>query len=513
VNVGNLVTVRARGRSRELASRHALGADLGQLARQLVCENVVLSLTGGVLGIVLGVWALEWVKAIGADRLPRGFEIASDLTGALATLGLTFVIGLVLGLVPAMRLRTLDLNAELREESRGGTSGRRESLARGVMATAQFATAFVVVAGAALLLSSFMAATRVELGFEPAGVTTATVELPTPYRNPAAQSQYVRRALEVLHAMPEVQAAGVTNSVPYSGISTIVVAPETEPDKRVEPLAVTISPGYFDAMGVPVLAGRDFDRHDGMDAANVRVIIDSALARSLWPGATAVGRRLHHPADSTKLLTVIGVFGNMRFASPRIAGRAPQGTIFFTYDDRPGTTMSFVVKSKAGPNIAARVRAEMTKADPTVPVYRQRSMQDWIDLALTFRRVPMVIAVMYAVVSLILAAVGVYGVVAHGVAQRERELGVRMALGGTNAGIFRLVLGGGVRIVAIGLAMGLVGSYFVGQLMTVLLYGVAPTSVAVLLPVSAVLSAVALLATIVPAWRASRIDPVAVLNR
>jgi predicted permease len=522
VNVANLVTVRARSRSRELATRHALGADISQLARLLVCESVLLSLAGGVLGIWLGVWALDWIGALGVDQLPRGFEIAADFTGAFATLALTFVIGVVLGLVPTARLHRMDLNAELREESRGGTSGRRDSLARRAMATAQFATAFIVVGGAALLFTSFQAAMRVDLGFEPANVSTATVELPTAYRNPEAQSQYVRRTLAALQAMPEIAAAGVTTAVPYAGgVSTSRISSESQPGTLTEPILVTISPGYFKAMGVPIVAGRDLDDRDGAIGSEVRVVIDDRLAQTLWPGADAVGRRLYSPeypnnpakiTPATKFLTVVGVAANMRFVRPR-TGITPNGTIYYTYDQRPNTTISFVIRSKIDADIASRARAVMMKTDPTVPVYRQRSAQAWIDLAMTDRRAPMLIAVMYAIVSLVLAAVGIYGVITHGVVQREREIGVRMALGGTAANVFGLVLGGGVRIIAVGLAAGLAGGYAVAQLMRNLLYGAAPASLWILILAGAGLSAVALVATIVPAWRASRIDPVGALNK
>jgi predicted permease len=524
-NVANLMIVRAGSRTREMATRHAIGGDLGQLARLLLAESTLLALAGGALGVALGASALRSVEVIGLDQLPRGHEIGLDPAGVVIMLALTAGIGVVLGVAPVVRLRRMNLNAELREEGRSGTTSRRAHAGRTIMATAQFAIAFVVLAGAGLLFASFKAATDVNLGFEAAGVATVTVELPTEYRNRPAQSQYVRRTIEVLRGLPEVEAAGVTTLVPLSGSSyTGIIAAERQAispgASLLTPSHVIVTSGFFEAMGVSLAAGRQFDDRDTADAPSV-VMIDDRLARTLWPGENAVGRRLYFPEDpsdpgkispTTQLMAVVGVVQEMRFLPPQ-NDVSPTGAVFYPYDQRPITTITFVVKARMTTDATGRVRAAMTATDPQVPVYRLRSMEDWIDRAFVGRRAPMIIAVLFAVVSMLLSAIGVYGVVAHGVAQRRRELAVRMALGGTAGEVFRLMLVKGLRIVAAGLAIGLVGAYFAGQVMRAQLFGVAPTSATVLLGVAAGLGVVALVASVVPAWRASRIDPVVVLGR
>jgi predicted permease len=526
VNLANLVIVRAGGRAREMATRHAIGGDLSRLARQLMTETTVLSVAGGVLGMLMGWWALRSVTALSLDQLPRGYEISLDAFSLAAVAGLTLLVGIILGLAPVFRLRRMNLTVDLREETRGGTASRRANQIRNSMATVQVAIALVVLVGAGLLFASFRAFMSSDFGFQPGNVGTITLTMPgTSYGEPEKRVGFQQRALAALRALPGVEAAGGTTLVPFGGsISNSVILAEGHVMKPGESLLApsngTVTTGYFEAMGVRLQSGRFFDTRDVFTATKV-VVIDDRLARLFWPGQEAVGRRLYRPTDNkdltrispqTQFLTVVGVIKEMALIDPR-GDVKPVGVVYFPYEQNAGNTLTLAVKTHTPADVTNSVRAALARLDPQVPVYRPRPMQEWIDRALVGRRAPMLIALAFAAVALFLSSIGVYGVLAYGVSQRRRELGVRLALGGTGRTIFRLVLATGLKIVGVGLAVGLVGSYLVGEVMRSQLFNIAPTNPLVLLVVVATLSIVATLASIVPAWRASRIDPIVVLSR
>jgi predicted permease len=526
VNLANLIVVRASSRTREMATRHAIGGDLARLARQLLTETVVLSLVGGAIGVLAGWWALRSVTALSLDQLPRGYEIALDLPSLAAIALLTIGVGVILGVAPAVRLRRMNLNLELREESRGGTAGRRANMIRAGMATMQVGIALVVLTGAGLLFASLRAVTHADVGFQSDHVETLAISVPSSaYASGAPLISFEQRALDTIRALPNVESAGVTTLVPFSGeVSNSVILAEGHEMKPGESLLAPsmgiASDGYFETLGVKLLRGRFFDRRDAATAPKV-VIIDDRMARAFWPGRDAIGRRLYRPGDpknltkitpETQFLTVVGVIKEMTMLDPR-GDVTPVGTVFFPYEQNTARTMTLLVKSRGAGAVTNSVRAALAQIDSQVPAFRPRTMQEWIDLALVGRRVPMMIAMTFAIVALFLSAIGVYGVLAYGVVQRRRELGVRLALGGTASRIFGLVLANGVRIVAGGIVAGLAGAYFVGQIMRNQLVGITPTNPLVLLLVTMILSAVALIASVIPAWRASRIDPIVVLSR
>jgi predicted permease len=526
VNLANLVIVRAGGRAREMATRHAIGGELSRLARQLLTETTVLSLAGGALGMLFGWWALRSVAALSLDQLPRGYEISLDLVSVAAVAGLTFVVGIVLGLAPVARLRRMNLNVDLREETRGGTAGRRANLIRHAMATTQVAIALVVLVGAGLLFASFRALMQSDFGFRPENVGTITLTMPNNlYAEAAKRVGFMQRAMEALRAQPGVAAVGATTFVPFGGnISNNVILAEGHTMKPGESLLApsngTVTAGYFEAMGARLQSGRFFDNRDTATATKV-VVIDDRLARLFWPGQEAVGRRLHNITDlkdftkitpQTQFWTVVGVVKEMQVMDPR-GDVKPVGIVYYAYEQNAASTLTVMIKTQRPGDLSNVARATLGQIDSQVPVYRPRSMDEWIGRALVGRRVPMLIAVAFGAVALFLSSIGVYGVLAYGVSQRRRELGVRLALGGTAATIFKLVFSSGLRIVGAGLAIGLVGSYLVGRVMASQLFNVAPTNPFVLLSVVMTLSAVAMIASVVPAWRASRIDPIVVLSR
>jgi predicted permease len=527
VNIANLVIVRGSGRTRELATRHAIGGEIGRLARQLLTETTLLAVTGGILGLLLGWWAIRSVAALNLDQLPRGYEISLTPLDIATVVGLTLIVGLVLGLAPVLRLRRMNLNLELREESRGGTSGRRATVVRQALATVQVAIALTLLLGAGLLLASFRAVMSMDFGFDPANVSTASVTLPaSAYPNTPALISFEQRALTAIRALPAVEAAGVTGIVPFSGgVSNNVIMAEgyvmKSGESLVAPMQMTVSHGYFEALRIVVVKGRAFDARDTNEATRV-AIVDERLAARFWPDRDPIGRRLYFPSDpgnatlitpQTPFFNVVGVVREVQMNGPS-ADFSPVGTFYFPFEQTSFRGPTFVVRTKgADPNAMAEVRRALAAIDPQLPVFRQQTMQEWIDRALVGRRAPMLIAMAFGAVALFLSAVGIYGVLAYGVAQRRRELGVRLALGGSAASVFNLVLVDGIRIVIIGIVAGLAAAYGVGKLMESLLYGVSPLNPMVLTLVTLTLSVVALIASVVPAIRASRINPIVVLSK
>jgi predicted permease len=526
-NIANLVMVRSSGRTREMATRHAIGGDLGRLARQLLTETTLLAVTGGLLGLGLGWAAVRFIASLNLDQVPRGYEITLDGAGIALTLGLAMAAGLLIGVAPVLRLWRMNLNVELREESRGGTAGRRANLVRRVLATVQIALALLLLVGAGLLFASFRAVMRLDLGFQPAQVHTSALNLPgSAYPDAKARIAFEQRALTALRALPGVEAAGGTTLLPFSGnVSNNVIMAEgyvMKPgESLIAPSSGTAAAGYFEAMHIPIVKGRAFDARDTAEATKV-VIVDEKLASKFWPDQDPLGRRLYFPDDpkdltkitpNTRFLTVVGVTANVEMFPPGV-GLASVGTYYQAFEQNPPGGLTFTVRTRAAaPGLAQDVRKVIRDIDPQLAVFRQQPMQQWIDDALIGRRIPMLIALGFGGVALLLAAIGVYGVLAYSVAQRKRELGVRMALGGSAGRVFGLVLTDGLKIAGAGLAVGLAGSFFVGQIMKSQLFAVSPMNPIVLILVSLILALVALVACAIPALRASRINPIIVLGK
>ncbi len=529
-NLANLILVRSNARARELATRQAIGAGAGRLARQLVTETMLLAVTGGLTGVLLGWWALRVLVAGNLERLPRGHEVTIDAAGIALMLGITVVVGVLLGLAPVARLTRRDLNLELREEGRSGIGGRRARLVRRSLATAQVAVAFVLLIGAGLLLASFRAVIDLEPGFDPDNVYTARISLPDgAYPDVASRGSFAARALDAVRAIPDVESAGVTTTLPFTDDAndSVILAEgyEVKPgESLISPTLSLVSPGYFESMRIRASSGRLFNDSDVVGSTPT-IIIDEWLAEKWWPGRDAVGRRLYFPSDlkditavtaDTVFFTVIGVVPLVRLGDP-VAGRSAVGAYYLpigSASQQAPRTMSFVIRTRASSDsIMARVRESLFAIDPGLPLYRAGTMESWIEDTYVSRRVPMRVAMAFGAVGLFLAAIGIYGVLAYGVAERRRELGVRMALGGSPRRVFAMVLADGAKIVATGVAIGAAGAYGVGRLMESQLFGVSPLEPAVLMLVALGIGVVGVGASLLPSWRATRIDPVRVLNK
>jgi predicted permease len=526
VNIANLVIVRSHARARELATRHAIGAGLGRLSRQLFTESVMLAGLGGLLGLAVGWWALKGITAMTLDQLPRGHEVRLDLASAAAIFGLSLAVGVLIGLVPVMRLRRTNLNATLREEGRGGTTGRGAALIRRALATVQVAIACVLLIGAGLLLASFRAVLKIDPGFDPANVVGVAMSLPRAvYAEDPQIRAFTDRALTAIRGIPGVEAAGVTTQLPFSGDSSdsVILAEGytmAPGESLISPQQTWASDGYFEAMKLPLVEGRYFDRRDTAESTPV-IIVDERLAQKFWPGRSPLNRRMYLPTSpkdvlavtpETRFMTVVGVVRNVQMSDPS-PSRVPVGAYYMPYSQDPSSAMMLVVRTRLDRDaFVAEARRQIAALDPDLPLYSAETMTDLMSQGFVGRRVPMIIASAFGVVALLLAALGIYGVLAYGVAERRREIGIRMALGSSTGQVFGLVLGDGAKITVAGLVLGLAGGIALSGVMDRVLFGVAATDVGVLAGVALVLGIVAFVATVVPARRAARVNPVTALQ-
>ncbi len=524
LNITNLALVRATGRGKELATRHSLGAGHLRIARQLLVESLLLTAAGGLGGVLLGGWLLGGLKRLDISELPRGGEIRMDAVVVAAMLGLAVVVGIVVGIVPVVRLLRLDLNALLRDESRGGTSGQGARRGRRALVTVQFAFAFVLLVCAGLLAASFRRVLAVQPGFDTRGVFSALINLPRTKYKDGDLAGFGARTLEAVRRLPGVASAGLTSVIPFGGsYSDGVVFPEgyvfTKGESVISPDLIAVSDGYLETMHTRLLRGRLFNASDDAQAPP-RVLVDARLAQKFWPNQDPIGKRVYRPDDSqhltpgpnTKMLTVVGVVENVKFRG-LVEADARFGACYFPFAQAPSHGFALAARTAGEPRaLTAAIRRVVAGLDPELPLFDVHTMDERTQQTLVSRRVPMLLALGFAAVALFLAAVGVYGVLAYQVAQRTREIGIRMALGATARAITRLVMAESGQMLVAGLFVGLVGTIAAGRAMRSLLYAIEPMNVPVLLTVTAVLLAVALVAALVPARRAQQIDPAVALS-
>lgn len=524
VNVINLVSIRASGRVRELATRHALGASMQRLSRQILTESVLIAGVGGALGLALGWIALRTAAPLALEQLPRGEAIAIDPMTVAFVVALVLIVGLVVGLFPVAALRRADLGQIVREEGRSGTASRRTRAVRRVLVTSQVAFALVLLVGAGLLLASFQRVLAVHPGFDPDRLLSGRLSLPAArYTDDTAVHSATTRILERVRSLPGVQAAGVTSTLPLSGDhnDSLIFAEEYQPapgESLISPSQVNVSAGYFEAMATQLRAGRFFDARD-VEGAPRTIIVDEQLAAKFWPGQDPLGRQMYFPSNVQDLaerpardqwMTVIGVVENVRLDG-LVDGPSFRtvGAYYMPIEQNVVRNVSLVVRTLAAPtSVTSAVREAVSGVDPELPFYAVRTMAERVDLSLLDRRTPMVLAVTFAGVALFLAAIGIYGVLAYQVTQRSREIGIRMALGARTNSIFGMVLREGATIVAVGGAIGLAGTFMLRQTLQSQLHEVGAMDPTVIAIVGGLLVVVALVATILPARRAAGTDPV-----
>jgi putative ABC transport system permease protein len=514
-NVANLLLARAGSRQREMAIRRALGATRWRIVLQLLVESVILSALGGAMGVLFAVWGLEGLRAFMPAGVPRAETIAIDGWVLAFALAVSLVSGIIFGLVPALHSSRTDLSRSLKEGERSVSETRSRRRVRSVLVVSEFALAMVLLIGAGLLIKSFVRLMEVKPGFDPTNVLTMNVILPPRYEKPSDMTNFYRMAIERFQNVPGVRAAGAVFGLPLgdmgvNGDFTIEGKPPLEAGVTASKLVV--STGYFRTMGIPLLRGRFFSETD-TDKSTPVVIISENMAEMFWPGEDPIGKRLQPGFRSKPMCTVAGVVGNVH--QNGFAKKAPMA-IYMPDSQAPVFLLSaaaFVVRTEGFPqSLAGTFRRELQEIDKELPLYDVRSMEELVSNSLSEPRFNMLLLAVFAGLALALASIGIYGVMAYSVAERTREIGIRMAMGAQAEDVVRLVLKQGTALISIGLAFGLAASFALTRVISTFLFGVSATDPVTFAGIAVLLGVVALVACYIPARRATRVDPIVALR-
>ncbi|MFI5336774.1 MAG: ABC transporter permease [Opitutales bacterium] len=515
-NVASLLLTRAIARERELAIRVALGAGRGRLLRLLLTESLLIFLGGGVLGLLVAWWGVDTLGPLGLSSLPRAQSVHLDITVFGFTLLSALLTGLGFGALPAWSAARGDAVTALKEAGSHGTAGRRTQRVRAGLVVTEIALAVMLLSTAGLLVRSFERLQQEQPGFSPRGVITARLTLPAAkYDQPEKRVAFAHAALDRLRALPGVRTAGLTTDLPFSGSSSSstytspdIVVPRGAPSPHARNRSV--DPEYFQTLGIALLRGRLFTGADTALAPKV-VIIDRLLADRYWPGQDPIGKRLDLGGDAPNYRQVVGVVAPVKIEN--LEENVQKETIYSPFAQAPGTDLFLVARTDGAPGLlASAVRDAVRAADPEEPVFEVKTMQQRVDDATQTRRAPMVLLSLFSGVALLLAVLGVYGVLAFSVALRTPEFGVRLALGASTGNIARLVLRQGAWLVLTGVGTGLLGYLMLSRLIGQLLFGIAPTDPVALTLAPLVLAGAALIACLLPIRRATRVNPLEALR-
>jgi len=517
-NIANLLLVRAHARRKEVAIRTALGAGRGRIVRQLLTESFVLAAIGGGFGLLLAVWGLDLLVAIAPADIPRIGEIALDRRVVAFTAAVSTITGIVFGLAPALHAARVDLNETLKEGGRTPGSGGHHVLGR-LLVVAEVAMSLVLLVAAGLLINSFARVQDVAPGFDQTHLLTLRIAPPPATYSFAKSQQFFDELFERLRARPGIEAVGAVNALPFGGSGgdrsfflegQLNPRPEERPDEQIR----FASAGYFAAMRIPVRRGREFTARDTLEAPQVAVV-NEALARKYWPNDDPIGKRVAFSRQQPKWYQVVGVVGNLKHRSLEVVD-TPELYVPVAQPLFAGPTprpMFAVVRTTGDPlAAAATVREVVASIDPNQPVSNMRSMEQRIGESLASRRFTMLLIGVFAALALVLASIGMYGVVAYAVSERTHEIGVRLALGARPRDVLAMLVGQGMTLAVTGAAAGIVIAIAITRVMASLLFGVSATDPATFGVITAVLTCVALIACYLPARRATAVNPVTALR-
>jgi putative ABC transport system permease protein len=515
-NVANLLLARASSRHKEIAIRTAMGASRGRIIRQLLTESLMLSLMGGAAGLLLALWGVDLLVAATPADIPRVSEVGLDARVLAFTAGVTLLTGLFFGLAPALQASKSDLNEGLKEGGRGSTESLRSNRVRSTLVVVEVALSLVLLVGAGLLIQSFWRLLEVKPGFDPEKVLAADVSLlRKDYPRTEQYVTFYQEAIERLGAMAGVEAAGAVDPLPLSNSFEaysfqVEGRPASPPGEEPGADFRIASPGYFRAMGIPLVKGRIFNERDTMDTPHV-ILISEAFARRFFPNEEPLGKRLQVGDGQSRPREIIGIVGDVRHAG---LDQEPEPEFYVSYLQKPTSSMSVVVRaSGADPAaLAPSLRGVIGQINKDQPVYNVRTMRQLLSESVARRRFNMLLLGVFAGVALLLAAIGLYGVMSYSVTRRTHELGIRIALGAQAGDVLRLVVGQGMTLALIGVVAGLVAAYFATRAMATLLFGVGTTDLWTFAGVALLISAVAFLASYLPARRATKVDPMVALR-
>ncbi len=512
-NVANLLFARSASRRREIAIRTALGAKRSRIVRQLLTESVLLALSGGIVGVLLALWGLDLLLAIGESSIPRVKEIKLDGWALGFSLLISIATGLIFGLVPALQASKPDMNEALKEGSRSASGSIWRNKTRSMFVIAEVAICLVLLIGAGLMIKSFAKLISVSPGFNPENVLAMNVALSSSrYRGSEQVAAFYQRALERVSSVPGVQSAAATTGLPMAGgfgsrYFRIEGRPPQPAGQGFNANVNLTTPGYFQTMHIPLIDGRDFDERDVMKAPDA-AIVNQEMVRRYWPDEDPIGQRL--AVGDGPWRTVVGVVGDVKQSGLDIETR-PE--MFWPYYQTTLSFATFVVRTSGDPEaMTSAVRVAMQEIDRELPVYNIKTVTDVISESVAPQRLNMLLLGIFAGLAMVLAAVGIYGVISYSVSQRTREIGIRMALGASHSNVLRLVVGEGMILALIGVGIGAVASFFLTRLLSTLLFGVSTTDPITFVAISLLLTGVSIVASLVPARRALRVDPMVALR-
>ena len=519
VNVANLLLARAATRQKEMALRSALGAARKQIIGQLLTESVLLACFGGALGLLLAYWGLKLLVAVSPDNIPRLSEIAVDWRVLLFTIIVSFMTGMIFGLIPALQSSKPDLNAALKEGGRGAKAGGSSRIILNLLVIAEVSMSLVLLIGAGLMIKSFLRLQSVSPGFRTENILTLRLQLPRlKYREEAQRTAFYKQLEERLRALPGVESVGAINFLQLAGqrsATSFVIAGRPEPPPGEKPVTDVrvVTPGYFNAMAIPLLKGRLLDERDTAKSPRV-LLINETMARLYWPDEDPLGKRIVVSWSNPGEDEIVGVVGDIRDMGLNLEIKP---TIYWPHERDAYAFMNIVLHTRTDPKgLALAAQNEVKAIDPEQPVAEIRTMEDVLSESISRQRFNTLLLVIFASVALVLAVVGIYGVIAYSVSQRTHEIGIRLALGARTLDILKMVIGQSMLLTGIGLVIGIAGAVclflLISNLMSTLLFDVGTTDITTFLLVSVVLAMAAIVATVFPARRATKVDPMVALR-